>query len=45
LRPYNQPRDMMLDTRWRTVADAIIAELEARFPERHGVASRERAAA
>jgi hypothetical protein len=41
----NVAHDMMLDPRWRTVADAIIADLEARFPERHGVASRERVAA
>ncbi len=41
----NVAHDMMLDPGWRTVADAIIAELEARFPERHGVGSRERAAA
>ncbi len=41
----NVAHDMMLDPRWRTVADAIIAGLEARFPEKHGVGSRERAAA
>jgi len=41
----NMAHDMMLDPDWRTVADAIIATLEARFPEGHGVGSRERVAA
>ncbi len=36
VRPFifeNVAHDMMLDPRWRSVADAIIAQLEARFPE------------
>ena len=37
--------DVMLDPRWRTVADATIAELEARFPEGRRVGSRQQTAA
>ena len=36
VRPFvfeNVAHDMMLDPRWRSVADAIIVELEARFPQ------------
>jgi len=42
VRPFifeNVAHDMMLDPRWRSVADAMIAQLEARFPETGPAAS------
>ena len=32
--------DMMLDPRWRSVADAVIAQLDAMFPETMSLTSR-----
>ena len=42
VRPFvfeNVAHDMMLDPRWRSIADAMITELEARFPEARSPAS------